>query len=183
MNSKQLFSVVAALFTMLMLAGCAPPEARTLSFVEDSYTSDFSVRGKWAVRVDGKVTVEVDEAGTVNIYSSVHRENGRDYWPNIKVSGPAKFAVHSGNRVTATDGATVAAYECSVVRARAGTTVDAYNCDLVEAYGAVKSVQPHGRTRVEKYPEPDSLATPETPTSKPTPQVPPTGSPSAEPAR
>ena len=185
MNPTRLFSIAAfALVAMFTLAGCDIETARTPSFEEDRYQSELAFEGQWSVKFNGIVNIEVDKEGTVNVYGFAQSNGGGGTSsPDIKISGPSKFAVHGCDRVTVVNGATVSAYSCSVVRARSGTTIDAYNCGMLEAYGAVKSVVPHGSTQFKKLPEPDSQLPVEKPASKPTPQAPPEGSPTTKQAQ
>lgn len=154
---KQLKAVCLCVlaFTMLTLTGCGqgtPPVAP--GFQEDAYGSELFASGKWSVKFDRKALVEVDSDGTIHIYGISEQQNGSTVWPNIKVSGEARFAVHSCNRLTVTDNAMVQAYQCTLVRACKGTSVTGYNCGLIEAYGEVKSVMAHGSTQLKKLPEP-----------------------------
>lgn len=184
MNPMRLVSLIALAFaSVLTLTGCDDQNVRAPGFEEDHYKSEITVEGQWSVKFNGTVNIEVDKAGTVNIYGFAQSNgNGGTYFPDAKVSGPAKFSLHSFDRVTVVDGASVSAFSCSTIRARSGTTVDAYNCGTIEAYGAVKSVRPHGSTKLEKFPEPDSLISP-APATQPAPPSQPTTAPrSATPA-
>jgi len=145
---------VGALILILTLAGC---QSRT--FHEDDYDSEVFVDGKWSVKFDGNVVIQMEENGSVSVYGSKgYADGAQNSLPNVKVSGKVPFHVHSCKRLTVDEGVTVSAYGCELVRARKNASVTAFNCDLVEAHGTVEVLNPRGTTKIKYLPEPDATS-------------------------
>lgn len=140
------------LFAMFIMVGCdqvpsPPPEVN-----DDSYTSDVSSKGEWQVRYDGRVTIEIDQEGVVNVYGITYTSGNSTYRPDIKVSSKngTVFKVHNANNVKADDGVTLYAYNSSLVKASHQTRIYAYNCDKVLAVHDAGEIDAHGTTRIQR---------------------------------
>jgi|AGTN01.1.fsa_nt_gi hypothetical protein len=149
---KRALSLLPLLFAMFIMVGCdqvasPPPEVN-----DDAYTSDVSSKGNWQVRYDGRVTIEIDQEGVVNVYGITYTSGNSTYRPDIKVStsNGTVFKVHNANNVKADDGVTLYAYNSRLVKASHQARIFAYNCDRVLAVHDVGDIDAHGITKVQR---------------------------------
>src|SRR5437870_9852036 len=86
-NMKQLkISSLAVLLTsflsIFLLTGCEQPVAQAPGFQEDSYTSEVFSKENWSVKFTGKVVIEVDKQGVVNVYGFPTSDGSSTTYPN-----------------------------------------------------------------------------------------------------
>lgn len=149
---KRALYLLPMLFAMFIMVGCdqvpsPPPEVN-----DDTYTSDVSVKGQWQVRFDGRVTIEIDQEGVVNVYGITYTSGNSTYRPDVKVSSTngTVFKVYNAHNVKADDGVTLHAYNSGLVKASHQARVFAYNCDNVLAVHDAGLIEPHGNTQVQR---------------------------------
>ncbi|MDZ4833991.1 MAG: hypothetical protein SGJ27_09465 [Candidatus Melainabacteria bacterium] len=154
MLKKLRLSFVASLLAgvcLLCLNGCAAKPGRQVEKLmqDDTYDVKIVHEKTWTVQYQGLVNITIDADGIVNIYGTSATSIGA-IMPNVKVSGPAKFIVHSAQNLKAEDGAIVDAHNCVLVKAGDRTTVRAYQCQTVRALNTATSVLPFGNTQIER---------------------------------
>ncbi len=158
---KRVLPILSLLFALFVLVGCdnrpsLPPEVN-----DDVYNSDVSFKGKWQVRYSGRLTVEVDEEGVVNVYGISYTSNNSTVRPDVKVSGAGvTFKVHNADNVKADDGVILYAYNSNLVKASHQARIYAYNCVTVRAVHDAGVIDAHGITRVERLRGPDPVVPP-----------------------
>lgn len=155
---KRVLPMLSLLIALFALVGCDQRPAPPPEVNDDVYNSDVSIKGKWQVRYAGRVTIEVDDEGVVNVYGISYSSNNTTVRPDIKVIGNGvTFKVHNADNVKADDGVTLYAYNSNLVKASHQSRIFAYNCDKVLAVHDVAAVEAHGTTRVQRLRGPDPV--------------------------
>jgi len=130
---------------------------------DQTYTSDLSSKTEgWRIQWQGNVKIEIDNEGTIHIYEASNSVCGY-----VKVSGKARFTVHSAYDVKAADGAQLVAHGCYTVKVGPDTSLKAYACKLIIVAKGVENIEVHGPTEVREYAAAPTQAS--TPTQAPTP--------------
>lgn len=156
-----ILSILSILFSLITLVGCDNRPAPPPEVNDDVYYSDVSFKGKWQVRYSGRLTVEVDEEGVVNVYGISYSSNNSTIRPDIKVSGSGvTFKVHNADNVKADDGVILYAYNSNLVKASHQARIYAYNCEKVRAVHDAGVIDAHGITRVERLRGPEAIVPP-----------------------
>ena len=146
----------ASVLAILFLPGCSVQQRPAPNpLADDSYDREV-IGPTWHVAYSGFATVEIDKDGVVHVYGVAQRgARGGTYLPNVKLSGKARFEIHSCYSVKVDGGADVSAHSCNVLKVTADSTVRAHNCELVKAAEGAH-VETHGNTRLETVAAPAS---------------------------